>query len=484
MPQPHRPMPKRRLPARASARTTTILCAFSTALVFSAAAEAAPTLSIITPAKGATVSGTVVWRVKVSPWPVRVAFRVDGRLKHVSRVAPFSYRWDTRAVRNGRHTLAVRAVWLVSGRTVSWTTTGRMLLAAATNGTKVSGTKKRDIKVRNSTEEPAPEEPEPSPEPAPEANPEPEPSPEPAPEPSAERDPAKLTWAPPQLSNPVTIAVRDTQWYVAMDRSKDYIVKIGHHRPCAPSGTNKAGLWLEGGRNVVLIGGRISIPCESTAYGRTGIKIRNATGTVHIEGVVIDNSGGWLTDGIGVAAEEAVVQLQNLRIGPVWDNGNAHPDLVQVQTGVKELRIDKLTGTTTYQGIFLRHGGVSGCTETTCRNGPTHLKRVNVRLRNDLGAYTPNCGFFQQTKDIPVTIEDFFIDRTNTTRELGYLVHPTLSYVWDGDSTRRAQYSADRSFVYWPSSNIEGLVSPGAPSDGDYVPSGLAGQQYVSPGYW
>jgi hypothetical protein len=62
-------------------------------------------------------------------------------------------------------------------------------------------------------------------------------------------------------------------------------------------------------------------------------------------------------------------------------------------------------------------------------------------------------------------------------------VHPTLTYVWDGDATRRAKYSADRSFVYWPSSNIEGFVRPGAPSEGDYVPPGLAGQQYVSPAY-
>jgi hypothetical protein len=62
-------------------------------------------------------------------------------------------------------------------------------------------------------------------------------------------------------------------------------------------------------------------------------------------------------------------------------------------------------------------------------------------------------------------------------------VHPTLTYVWDGDATRRAKYSADRSFVYWPSSNIDGVVRPRAPIIGNYVPSGLAGQRYVSPGY-
>jgi hypothetical protein len=67
------------------------------------------------------------------------------------------------------------------------------------------------------------------------------PSPPPPSEPS---DPAstKLSWAPPTLTNPITINVPDTQWLVSMDKTKDYIVKINHHRPCAAAGSNGAGL--------------------------------------------------------------------------------------------------------------------------------------------------------------------------------------------------------------------------------------------------
>jgi hypothetical protein len=260
-------------------------------------------------------------------------------------------------------------------------------------------------------------------------------------------------------------------------------VKIGHHRPCAPAGSNQAGLWLEGGHNVVLVGGHISIPCVSTPYGRVGLKTRGATGTVHIEGVLIDNSGGYLTDGIAIAAPAATVQLQNLRIGPVWDWTSAHPDVVQVQSGVKELRMDKVTGITTFQGILLVNESVNGCTVDTCRNGPTHLRRINIRTRSDLGAYKPNTVFWQETKDIPVTISAFYVNRAGSNRGLGSIVHPATNWVVDGDTTRLARLFADLTNVYWPASNISGTVTDGDPLLGDFVPAGLAGQSYVSPGY-
>jgi hypothetical protein len=40
-------------------------------------------------------------------------------------------------------------------------------------------------------------------------------------------------------------------------------------------------------------------------------------------------------------------------------------------------------------------------------------------------------------------------------------VHPTTSYVWDGDLTRRAALATDKTTAYWPSSNITGTVRDG-----------------------
>jgi hypothetical protein len=304
----------------------------------------------------------------------------------------------------------------------------------------------------------------------------PAPTPPPTSDPSA--DESKLTWAPPPLTNPTTINVADNQWLVSMDPTKDYIVRIGHQSACAPAGSNQSGLWLEGGHNVVLIGGHVSIPCESTSYGRTGIKIRNATGTVHVEGVLIDNAGGYLTDGIAIAAPLATVQLENLRVGPTWDWTTAHPDLVQVQGGVAKLRVDKLTGIPTYQGIFLKD-------EAGIPNGPTDLRRVNLKPISGLGVYKPNRVFWQETKDIAVTMSDVYIDRSGyQARAFKDMPNPGPDYVCcDGDTTRYATLAPDGLSMTWAGSNIAGTVRDGNPPSGDFVPSGAAGEGYVSPGY-
>jgi hypothetical protein len=304
----------------------------------------------------------------------------------------------------------------------------------------------------------------------------------PAPTPPPTSDPlsdeSKLSWAPPPLTNPITINVSDTQWLVSMDPTKDYIVRIGHQSACAPAGSNQSGLWLDGGHNVVLIGGHVSIPCESTSYGRTGIKIRNATGTVHVEGVLIDNAGGYLTDGIAIAAPQATVQLENLRVGPTWDWTTAHPDLVQVQGGVAKLRVDKLTGIPTYQGMFLKD-------EAGIPNGPTDLRRVNLKPISGLGVYKPNRVFWQESKDIAVTMSDFYVDRSGyQARAFKDMPNPGTDYVCcDGDTTRYATLAPDGLSMTWAGSNIAGTARDGNPPSGDFVPSGTAGEGYVSPGY-
>lgn len=69
---------------------------------------------------GQVVAGKVPWRTKVGG-PVRhVSFLVDGKVRWIDHVAPFSFAggrlWNTLALRNGRHRLELRAYG-----TKSWT---------------------------------------------------------------------------------------------------------------------------------------------------------------------------------------------------------------------------------------------------------------------------------------------------------------------------------------------------------------------------
>src|SRR5215475_8549639 len=100
-----------------------------------------------------------------------------------------------------------------------------------------------------------------------------------------------LRWAPPTLSNPTTIQLGQGVTHTVLDTSKDYIVKL-------PPYTKVGGTEIDGGHNVVIEGGHISIPPNLTndAY-RRGIYIKNNEGTVHIEGVLIDAQPGAISDG-------------------------------------------------------------------------------------------------------------------------------------------------------------------------------------------
>src|SRR5687768_18269591 len=69
---------------------------------------------------------------------------------------------------------------------------------------------------------------------------------------------AKLTWAPPVLTEPVTIEITEKKTNFKLDQTKDYILKM-------PARPLLGGLNIWGGRNVVLIGGEIHIPDKEEA---------------------------------------------------------------------------------------------------------------------------------------------------------------------------------------------------------------------------
>ena len=78
----------------------------------------------------------------------------------------------------------------------------------------------------------------------------------------------KLPWAPPALSNPTTINVTNQNSRLFLSAGQDYVIQM----PSTPL-TASGGLWLIGGRNVVVIGGEIfddsPIPSGSSSMRRT-----------------------------------------------------------------------------------------------------------------------------------------------------------------------------------------------------------------------
>jgi len=289
---------------------------------------------------------------------------------------------------------------------------------------------------------------------------------------AGEGAPARLAWAPPALSNAVTITVTNANRRLFLDNARDYRLNITEHL--------KRELWIEGGRNVVVIGGHITVDQlggASSYQDNTGIKIRygDPSGTVHLEGLLID--GPYLNDGIGIATGRNV-QIENVRVERVYDNiKGGHADCVQIQQGVGQLRMDRFTCSSGRQGVYL--GDLDGPIKGA------DLRHVNMYATG--GKHL----FFQVRPLYPVALNDVWLAIApgfTQWASFGYWVYPLQSgQTYDGkiDLTRVSVVSADGSYLWFSGSTntITGRIYKGVPSGGDFVTRTIAGGSYSSPVY-
>jgi hypothetical protein len=289
----------------------------------------------------------------------------------------------------------------------------------------------------------------------------------------------QLTWAPPALTNPITIEVKNTgavHYPVSMDTTKDYIIKLPANEPL------RGGLSLNGGRNVVLIGGVIEVPNQGenpTISNRRMFKTQFATGTVHIEGVL--GRGADISEGMQLISPDTTIQIQNVRIENLHARDQVnftdnHPDLIQVIAGPKELRVDKFTGSTDYQGIFIKPE-----TQYSAAGNVT-MKRVNV-----IGLPTARYQFWTTDRVGSILLDQFYVDvPTQHPWGFGKTIMPDVNTF---AAPRRATLAKDeqgRDYATWSGMTgptITGRVTEGLPPSGDFVPAGSVGLGYVSPGY-
>jgi hypothetical protein len=292
-----------------------------------------------------------------------------------------------------------------------------------------------------------------------------------------------LEWAPPALSQPqtITVASGEDPDHLALSTSKDYILKL-------PADGLHGTLEIDGGHNVVLIGGSITVPstANQTDNGAdntdTAIYITHSTGTVHIEGVAITGDPDTQFDGIDINAPQAIVQLENIRVTNVWGSDTTeHADVVQTWGGVQDLRIDNLTASGDYQGLTLNPNlGAVGSVELsnvdlTYVAPPQPLASMTVG-----GGYmlwltnsTNSCAAPGNTTFNNVYIDDAYgrVPVSNTA----WPTHATSSLACAG------QVSGDEET--WPGLPTAGHVTLGAPPNGSYVTATEAGLDYTSPGY-
>jgi hypothetical protein len=265
----------------------------------------------------------------------------------------------------------------------------------------------------------------------------------------------RLRWPAPALLEPETIELGTGPTTTVLDETRDYIVKL-------PATKKVGGTAIIGGRNVVIVGGHVTVPEDAeTDWERRAIYIKDNAGTVHIEGVLIDSSGGSPSDAIAIAAPDSTVQVQNVRVEDLkGDESGWHADIIQPWGGVGELRVDRLTGSSSYQGLFLRPdlGSI----------GAIHLSNINLRQTPD-GAgkllwFTTGCD------TAPSTLSEIYI-----TSDAG---NPLANLVWPTPWESECPATVTSEAASWPDLPIGGRVKSGDPPAGDFVPAGLAGSGY------
>jgi hypothetical protein len=152
------------------------------------------------------------------------------------------------------------------------------------------------------------------------------------------------------------------------------------------------------------------------------------------------------------------------------DFTDARSTVLQTWGNAAELRVDRLSGDSDYGGILLQ-------AEFNGPHGPVELRRTNV-----VGQPSARQLFWvaNQSGAGPVALDEVWVDvPPERGGGLSQAVRPTNDLVIGSDSEGRPTAS-------WPEATepaIVGMVTEGSPPGGDFVPTGVAGIGYESPGY-
>ncbi len=283
----------------------------------------------------------------------------------------------------------------------------------------------------------------------------------------------RLKWAPPVLVNPTTINLTTGATSNTLDTSRDYIINL--------PATKKTGYtWLTGGRNIIIRGGHVTTPSGYTSTNeRRAFYIKDNVGTVHIEGVLIDSSGGGEHDAFAINSANSIVQLQNIRVTDLKGSYNSeHSDIIQPWGGVKELRIDRMTGSTNYQGFYFVQTQTYGIMEKIIAQNVNFSHQTNpvqnvprmLYMVYDACDYHPGSVSFTNVYFKP-----------NAQRPFSETTYPSTT---TPSACKATLSSGTPRQLTWPSLTwMTGSVIEGDPPGGDFVPTGVAGTSYVSPGY-
>ncbi len=339
---------------------------------------------------------------------------------------------------------------------------------------------------------------------------EPTPTPTPTPVPVG----GKLAFRPPTLENPMVVTLNNNPNLVINGNGGDIYVNPGFHRSVPWGSTVNQVITFQNYRHLIMRAIRQTVNYGSTDDGsnRHGMVFQNSTGHTFLEGVLWD--GGPLRSFIiGEGVGGATFTFQNTRIVGTRDNrlyigGNfQHSDIMMHWGEGNIFQVDMATWEYDNTGIAYYDGSNNSV------QGPnkSDLRRVNLRsIHNSSQAFAyivsqnqeswaQNCwattGYYQSTQkplqdcmgrynDVANPGQSLFTPYTITRPSTGAkLVMNTLTEHNNGGSLNQmGRQTGDYLWRNHPKLANERWTW-GIPPGGDFVPQGVAGINYASPGY-
>jgi hypothetical protein len=148
-------------------------------------------------------------------------------------------------------------------------------------------------------------------------------------------------WEEPALVNPTVITLSATKYNLALPQNQDYILQCPNGPISLPSTLS---VW--GGHNVVIQHCDFEVNNNWVAY------LHNTAGTMWVDDVHF--GGTNLTGGVQLQEPGAAVVMRDVFFDTVYGSYSTnHAELIQTWSGPSRFLIDGLTGSTTYQGLYL-----------------------------------------------------------------------------------------------------------------------------------
>jgi hypothetical protein len=308
----------------------------------------------------------------------------------------------------------------------------------------------------------------------------------------------KLMWAPPtcgaggRVCDNVQISDTGVHQYIRLNPDVDYRLHLPADVP------ERGGMDINGGHNVTLIGGQIDLKTPCLAHGSSchGINLSGdarSTGEVFIEGVWIHNPDPTHSHftGDGMDVDTSAVQtitLENIRVDGIdgcdvanpmtgYDGSN-HSDVFQPYAATNAvLQVDHLTGTSDLHGMQI-NADLSSPARGVFKNVDMH-SFLNTH-HGCSSRHEPDAYMWWLTKGwacttYPITLTNAYADEP--TSQL------SANSVWPDPEHQACGVRYANNIVTFPGTGTTGGIRNGSPPTGEFVPLGVAGLGYVSPGY-